>query len=149
MKIWLGAGGLSGPWRTLLCLGLALLMGATTHCDSDDTVNATWNGSYRMSDSFGGGSGNLSFVVTGSDDIFCFMFSGSASAYSTSCNNGSQGFPVNNLQFSIPLTTSQGTFTLQGKFLSSTQASGEVTGPGGSSETVLTWAASETSTGEQ
>jgi hypothetical protein len=135
--------------RTLQLVLLISFLGVALSCgDSDDTVDSNWSGSYNMSQELGGVSGTLSFVVTGSDTVFCFTFSGQAAPYSTSCGNSATGgFPVNGLQFSIPLTTAQGSFTLQGQFASSTQASGEVVGPGSSMSTVLTWTAAETSKG--
>lgn len=143
------SGGLS-LLNWVIGFSLVLVSGVTLCCDSDDTKSTTWSGAYTISDNFGGGSGALSFIVTDSDSVFCFTFSGKASSYSTSCNNpGTGGFPINSLQFSIPLTTSEGTFTLTGQFASSPEATGKIVGPPGSPETVLTWTATDTSTANQ
>lgn len=144
LGIRVGPRNVAGLRRAMLCSFFVILLGMTLHCDSDETLSSMWAGTYKFSDGSGGATGSLSFVVTGSDSIFCFVFSGSANIYSTSCNNSAtENFPINGLQFSIPLTTSQGTFTLEGQFLSNTQASGQVVRPDNSSDTVLNWAASE------
>jgi hypothetical protein len=136
-------------YRALACLLVIVFLGATLHCDSDNTVNSMWMGSYKFSEGSGEGSGGVTFVVTASNGVFCFVFSGSAAIYSTSCGNSvTQSVPINGLQFSIPLTTSQGTFTLEGQFFSSTQASGQVVGPDNTSDAVLTWTATETQVGK-
>lgn len=135
--------------RVLACFFLVTCLAATLHCDSDDTVSSTWAGTYKFSQASDDGTGSLSFVVTPSDGIFCFIFSASAAVYSTSCGNSvTQSFPINGVQFSIPLTTSQGTFTLEGQFISSTQASGQIVGPDNSSDEVLSWTAAETQVGK-
>jgi hypothetical protein len=135
--------------RVLVCALVVMCLAATLHCDSDDTVSSTWSGSYKSSGASADDSGSVNFVVTPSDGIFCFVFSGSATVYSTSCGNPTtQSFPINGVQFSIPLTTTQGTFTLEGQFLSSTQASGQVVGPDNASGEVLSWTASETQVGK-
>jgi hypothetical protein len=136
-------------YRVLACSLVVMCLAATLHCDSDDTVSSTWSGTYKSSGASADDSGSVNFVVTPSDGIFCFVFSGSATVYSTSCGNSTtQSFPINGVQFSIPLTTTQGTFTLEGQFISSTQASGQVIGPDNTSEAVLTWTATETQVGK-
>lgn len=150
----LGAGarsrGLSLLKPVLVGFLLVVVLGVALCCDSDDTISTTWSGTYTISEDFGGGSGTLGFIVTASDTVFCFTFLGSASSYSTSCQNpATGGFPINGLQFSIPLTTSQGTFTLEGQFTSSTQANGKIVGPAASPDTVLNWTATETSKADQ
>jgi hypothetical protein len=138
-----------GFYRTLAWFLVIISLGATLHCDSDDTVNSMWTGTYKFSDTSGDATGSVTFVVTASNDIFCFVFSGSAAIYSTPCGNSvTQSVPINGVQFSVPLTTSQGSFTLNGQFLSSTQASGQVVGPGDTSDAVLTWTATETQVGK-
>jgi hypothetical protein len=129
---------------TRLLPGLLMLASCagTLGCEGDETVSTVWSGSYNVSDEFGGGSGTVTFVVTAQDTVFCFSFSGNESAYSTSCQTAaSGGFPINNNQFSIPLQTSQGAFILQGRFASSTRASGGIIGTDDPQQTVLTWSA--------
>jgi len=136
--------------RLLMSFLLIWILAPALHCDSDETVSTSWSGTYTPSDGSADGSGTLSFEVTASDTIYCFVFTGSASVYSTSCQNPASGsFPINGLQFSIPVTTSQGAFTLKGQFASSTQASGEIVGSDDSTDVVLTWAAHETSVANQ
>jgi hypothetical protein len=129
--------------RAPIGLGLVLVLGATLSCDSDTNTGSMWSGTYSVPDEFGGGSGTVNFVVEANDTIFCFTFSGTQSGYSTACDNpATDSFPVNNNQFSIPLTTSQGTFTLKGRFKSSTQATGDILGPSSSDAVpVLNWTA--------
>lgn len=130
--------------RALMGLLLVSAWGSSTSCDSDPSAATTWHGTYSVSDQFGGGSGIVSFFVADNDTIYCFTFSGTQSDFSTPCGNpGTDSFPINSNQFSIPVSTAQGTFLLKGQFTSSTStpATGDITGPGGSNEVVLTWSA--------
>lgn len=130
----------------LMSLLLVSAWGSNTGCDSDPSAATTWHGTYSVSDQFGGGSGTVSFFVADNDTIYCFTFSGTQSDFSTPCGNpGTNSFPINGNQFSIPVSTDQGTFLLEGQFTSSTStsppATGNIVGPGGSAEVVLTWSA--------
>jgi hypothetical protein len=132
--------------RALMALLLVSVWGSNTSCDSDPSGATTWQGTYSVSDQFGGGSGTVSFFVADNDTIYCFTFSGTQSNFSTPCGNpGTDSFPINGNQFSIPVSTDHGTFLLEGQFTSSTStsppATGDIIGPGGSNEVVLTWAA--------
>jgi hypothetical protein len=123
---------------------LLLLLEVTVSCGEDDSSGTKWGGTYSVPAEFGGGSGTVSFVVENNDSIFCFKLSGAESGYSTACNNpGTDGFPLNGTQFSIPVPVGQGTFTLEGQFTSSTQAAGEITPSSGSRDMVpvLNWTA--------
>ena len=141
------SGGLSRLKLALIGLLLLLVLGVTVSC-GDDTDNGTsWSGSYSVPEELGGGSGAVRFTVESNNTIFCFKFSGGAEGYSTACNNsGTENFPINGNQFSIPVSsTGQGTFTLQGQFPTSNHASGEVMAPSGSGGmiSVLSWTASQ------
>lgn len=130
--------------RAAMALLLVSAWGSATSCDSDPSGTTTWQGTYSVSDQFGGGSGNVSFLVADNDTIYCFTFSGTQSSFSTPCGNpGADSFPINNNQFSIPVSTDQGTFKLEGQFTSSTStpATGDIVGPGSTNEVVLTWSA--------
>ncbi len=106
---------------------LLLLLVVTISCGEDDSSGTKWGGTYSVPDEFGGGAGTVSFVLESNDEIFCFKFSGAQSSYSTACNNlAADGFPFNGRQFSIPVSTGHGTFTLEGQFTSSTQATGDI-----------------------
>jgi hypothetical protein len=106
---------------------LLLLLVVTISCGEDDSSGTKWGGTYGVPDEFGGGFGSVSFVVESNDEIFCFKFSGAQSSYSTACNNpAADGFPFYGTQFSIPVSTGHGTFTLEGQFISSTQATGDI-----------------------
>jgi hypothetical protein len=136
----------SGLKRALIVVPLVLFLQLTLSCDSDSNNATPWSGTYSVPDEFGGASGTVSFFVESNNTIFCFKFSGSQSGYSTACNNpATDGFPINDNQFSIPVTSmGQGAFTLTGQFTpSSTQATGNVLGPPGSDGAlpVLTWSA--------
>ena len=128
----------------LMGLLLVSVWGSSTSCDSDPSGATTWQGTYSVADQFGGGSGTVSFFVNDNDTIFCFTFSGTQSSFSTPCGNpGTDSFTINSNQFSIPVSTDQGTFLLKGQFNSSTStpATGDVVGPTGSNDVVLTWSA--------
>jgi hypothetical protein len=135
-------GNMSGFLRILW--PLLLLLEMTLSCGEDDSSGTKWGGTYSVPDEFGGGSGTVSFFVESNDTIFCFKLSGAQSGYSTACNTpAADGFPFNGTQFSIPVSTDQGTFTLEGQFTSSNQAAGEIL-PSSSSQDmvpVLNWTA--------
>ena len=141
--------GVPGLKRTLIALSLILLVEVTISCGSGSgsSSGTTYGGTYSVSDEFGGGSGTVSFILENNYTIFCFTFSGHESSYSTACKNpATDSFPINGNQFSIPITTAQGTYTLEGQFTSSVQAAGDLLAPPGSHDAlpVLNW----TATGE-
>jgi hypothetical protein len=136
--------GFFGLKLPLIGFPILLMLGVTLSCGDESTSGTQWSGTYSVPAEFGGGSGTANFVVESNDTIFCFKFSGSQSGYSTACNNpAADGFPLNGNQFSIPVSTAQGTFTLEGQFSTSNQATGDVLGPADSHDTapVLNWTA--------
>jgi hypothetical protein len=49
---------------------VVLVWGSNTSCDSDPNGATTWQGTYIVSDQYGGGSGTVSFFVADNDTIY-------------------------------------------------------------------------------